>query len=546
MEDILIIDDEPAICKLISEILMVAGFEVRCATSVAEGIQAAYAQAPDLILCDVILSDGTGYELLDAMQRHPGLVGVPFIFVSGGAKSQEDVRRGMISGADDYLAKPFKPRELLEAVEARLRRVRRLNQTIPETDSCFAGSSDQLQKLLTRRDQPYALFAVGLHRFERLLRLFGWQEAEQLVAHVIKRLKTSLGTVSLKAYRGREAHLFYLLLEDAQDPDGLEPLARRLLSSVAAPLRFKEHELHLAANVGLIQGPSATDALRLAELALLRAELRGANGIEVGSAALADALRLDLHWEEELHKALKDGRFELYYQPQFDLKSLNLIGVEALLRLRHPEHGMISPGLFIPVAESCGLMLSIGQWVLETACLQLAEWQARDGVRLKLAVNVSYLQFQQSDFTARVSDGLLQAGLGGDCGLVLELTESVVMHDAQDVVRQLGALKALGLTLAMDDFGTGYSSLATLSRLPFDTLKIDQAFVRGLDSDAIGAIPRAIIEMGHHLGLNILAEGIETEAQLERLRQMGCDQGQGFWYGRPEPAEQVSQRWRQR
>ncbi len=543
MEDILIIDDEPALNQLIADILSLAGFTVRTAETVAEGIRQAYAQAPDLILCDVVLTDGSGYDLLDAMQRNPELAGVPFIFVSGAAKTAEDIRLGMLSGADDYLAKPFKPRDLLAAVEARLQRVRRLHRQQPARVGCFAGNADNLQDQLKQRQSPYVLFTIGLHRFERLNRLFGWQESEQLVAKLVERLIKQLNPYDFKAFCSREAHLFYLLLEEANDALDLDSIARQILTALAVPLHFKEHELHLAANVGLLQGPSEGEPLRLAELALLRAELRGANGIEMGSAALADALRFDLHWEEELHRALKEGRFELHYQPQFDLNSLDLIGAEALLRLRHPEHGMISPALFIPVAESCGLMLPIGQWVLETACRQLANWLKQSHMRLKLAVNVSYLQFQQPDFVSRVSDGLNQAGLLGNSGLVLELTESVVMHDAQEVVRQLGALKALGLTLAMDDFGTGYSSLATLSRLPFDTIKIDQAFVRGLDHESGGAIPKAIIQMGHHLGLSVLAEGIETEGQLERLRQMGCDQGQGYWYGRPEPAEQLSQRW---
>lgn len=549
MEKILVIDDADEIRGMICEVLSLAGYSTCDAEGVKTGIEQAIAHGPDLVLCDVFLGDGNGYQILESLQDHPRLQSVPFIFMSGQAITPEDQRRGMLSGADDYLLKPFKLPELIDTVKARLARARRsAGRAAKELASCYAGSFEALQQrleTLNGRQEAFCLQALGLHRFERFLRLFGWHEADRLVQSLVERLLGQLAGIKPEAYLSHEPHKFYLLWPHAADAQTAASSARHVLESLSRPQPCREHLLHLAAHAGVMLGPSDSPVLR-ADHALHRAELSGPGSVVFFESGMEQELLLNLTWEQELHLALAEQRFELHYQPQFELGSQRLCGVEALLRLRHPQIGMVPPARFIPVAEECGLMGPIGDWVLASACEQVRQWWREDGVLLKLAVNVSQIQFQQRDFASKVADVLKRTGLTSEA-LELEITESVMMQDPEGTLDQLTALRGLGVSLAMDDFGTGYSSLATLSRLPFDVLKIDMAFVRGMSHEAnTQAIPRAITQMGHSLGLRILAEGIETEGQLRTLQGMGCDLGQGYWYSRPLPAAELPAFWRQR
>ena len=544
-ELILVIDDAEAICQLIKDALGLSGYNVISAGGVQAGIEKALAEEPELILCDVVLGDGSGYDVLDALQQDDRLAGVPFIFISGEAIDARDIRRGMSRGADDYLPKPFRLQELLEAVEARLKRARRMADTQLRMARCFAGSFENLGQVLAElsaNETPFCLLAVGLHRFERFLRLFGWQQAEGLIQQMVERLLGQLEGVSPEAYHSHEPDKFYLLWRGEVQPQAARGMVQRVLRCLGQPQDWGEHVLRLGAQAGVVLG-SPTEAATKAEIALHQATAQGPGSVVFFEEGYEQSMRSDLKWEQELHAALEQGWFEIFYQPQFELQTRRLCGAEALLRLRHPQLGMVSPATFIPVAEDCGLMLPIGSWVLETACAQIHDWWQNDGLLLRVAVNVSQIQFQRQDFTEVVAGVLEKTGLPPSA-LELELTESMLMQRPKETLQQLQKLKQLGLSLAMDDFGTGYSSLASLSRLPFDILKIDQSFVFGLDAQPTSqAIPRAITQMGQSLGMKILAEGIESEEHLQWLRQMGCEMGQGFFLGRPQPAQELRQLW---
>jgi EAL domain-containing protein (putative c-di-GMP-specific phosphodiesterase class I) len=249
-----------------------------------------------------------------------------------------------------------------------------------------------------------------------------------------------------------------------------------------------------------------------------------------------------LELETALRHALDRGEFRVHYQPILSLADERVCEVEALIRWAHPERGLVPPGVFIPVAEETGLIVPIGQWVLEHACRQAREWQARRGGDrpLVLSVNLSARQFQHPDLVADIQRALRTTGLEPHL-LKLEVTESVVMHDAASAAAILHQLKALGIQLAIDDFGTGYSSLAYLKRFPVDTLKIDRSFVNGVGQDPQDtAIVQSVIALAQALGLSVTGEGVETEAQLERLRELGCERGQGFLFARPCPPEQLN------
>lgn len=533
---------------MLTETLDIGGYRTLEADGVASGIASAQKNGPDLILCDVVLQDGTGFDILAALKNHSRLQMIPFIFISGEAVTPTDIRKGMLQGADDYLLKPFKLQELLEAVRARLERTRRLAGPAAQSTlaHCFSGSHAALQQLLeelNRQSSPYLLMAIGLHRFERFSRLFGWQQADQVIQTLTERLLNHFEDSIPAVFLSPEPDKFYLLWQTKTQTATALILAQNTLKNLAQPQHWHEHVLHLNAQAGIVLGPDP-DAPEHASLALGQAETKGPGCIVFFEKGMEQPFQLNFKWEQELSLALEKGYFEVFYQPQFDLKTYEITSVEALIRLRHPELGLISPAIFIPIAEESGLMVPIGRWVLETACRQIVQWQAEYGIELKVAVNVSVNQLQQKDFVTLVAETLSNTGISAQ-NLEIELTESLLIKDSVQTLAQLKSLKALGLNLAMDDFGTGYSSLTILNQMPFDLLKIDQAFVHSLFADnGNQAIPRAIIEMGHSLGLKVLAEGIETEEQHQLLLAMGCDLGQGFWFARPMPAEELLLFWK--
>jgi EAL domain-containing protein (putative c-di-GMP-specific phosphodiesterase class I) len=277
--------------------------------------------------------------------------------------------------------------------------------------------------------------------------------------------------------------------------------------------------------------------MKRADLAMYQAKAEGRNSIRFFDPDMQKAINARFAMENELRQALALGQFRLYYQSQVDERS-HVVGAEALIRWQHPVRGIVAPGEFIALAEEAGLIGSIGQWVLETACAQLAAWESRPGFEdLSLSVNVSALQVAMPNFVEQVSAALDRSGTRPG-RLKLELTEGVMLKNADDVVRKMLSLRARDVRFALDDFGTGYSSLSYLKRLPLDQLKIDQSFVRDIlidDNDA--AIAKAVITLAHSLGISVIAEGVETQAQREILALHGCNHFQGYLFSRPVCAE---------
>jgi EAL domain-containing protein (putative c-di-GMP-specific phosphodiesterase class I) len=282
----------------------------------------------------------------------------------------------------------------------------------------------------------------------------------------------------------------------------------------------------------------------MADVAMMVAKRGGQDQYQFYDGDLGENASERLGMLNALHSAVHNEEIFLAYQPQIDLQSGRLVGFEALARWQHPDYGAISPQQFIPIAEDCGLIIPIGNWVLESACSQHACWVSQGLTKGALAVNISAHQFRQADFCDRISEVLSRTGLKPGL-LELEVTEGVVMQGIDQVLDKLNRLRELGVTLAIDDFGTGYSSLNYLKRFPLHRLKIDQSFIRGLPADQeSGAIARAIIQMGHSLGLEILAEGVETTAEEKHLKALGCDAGQGFLYSRPLSADDCEKYFR--
>ncbi|MBK1731623.1 putative bifunctional diguanylate cyclase/phosphodiesterase [Thiococcus pfennigii] len=321
-------------------------------------------------------------------------------------------------------------------------------------------------------------------------------------------------------------------------------MAERIIDALARPLALAGQQLFISASIGIATYPNdGDDVARLmqnCDAALYQARESGGNGYRHYARALSDYARERVMLISDLHRALADDELVLHYQPQVDMRQGRLIGLEALVRWQHPQRGLLGPNRFIRIAEETGLILPLGEWVLRTACVQALAWQA-DGLPFgRIAVNVSGAEIRRRNPVETVAALLEETGLPAD-RLELEVTETVVMDLREEAPAVLAGLKRLGLALAMDDFGTGYSSLAYLKGLPFDTLKIDMSFISGLPDDtASAAIVDAIAALASRLGFKVLAEGVETEAQRRFLLGVGCDLAQGYLFGRPAPAEEIT------
>jgi EAL domain-containing protein (putative c-di-GMP-specific phosphodiesterase class I) len=317
------------------------------------------------------------------------------------------------------------------------------------------------------------------------------------------------------------------------------------------PFHIQGHELSLTASVGIAVYPKdaddATQLLRFADMALTRSKAQGVGKLLLFDRAMHDEVRDRVELEKYLRVALREGQLALHYQSKYRIRGgKEHVGAEALLRWTHPQRGNISPGRFIPIAEETGLIVPIGTWAMTEVCRQVKRWQDRGVGVGRVSVNVSSLQFARPDFVGTVMRAIKGASIPPS-SLELELTESIVMNDVDHVAARLGELRKLGVRVSVDDFGTGYSSLAYLSKLPLDVLKIDRSFVRELDAegtrgDQASAVAQAITSLGHSLGLDVLAEGVETRGQLDRLDHLGCDEVQGFLFAKPVPPGELESR----
>jgi diguanylate cyclase (GGDEF)-like protein/PAS domain S-box-containing protein len=399
----------------------------------------------------------------------------------------------------------------------------------------FLERLEQALARATREQRSIAVLFVDLDNFKLINDSLGHPEGDRLLKEVARRLSACVGTGGTVARFGGDE--FTVLVEDTAA--AAAKLAEQLAHALRAPVVLKARDVFISASIGVALSTagksSAEELLRNADVAMYRAKSSGKNRYAVFAPSMnADALeRLEV--ETDLRRALDAGELRLNYQPIVTLDSGEVHEVEALIRWEHPRRGLVSPAEFIPVAEETGLIVPIGQWVLEQACKQARIWDhdLPDRMPLCISVNLSARQFQHPELVADIRAALERAGLSPH-RLTLEITESAVMQDADAAVATLRALKSIGVRVAIDDFGTGYSSLSYLKLLPVDTLKIDRSFVNGLGQDEQDeAIVRSIVALARALSLSVTGEGIETPAQHDHLRSLGCDRGQGYLFARP-------------
>ncbi|MDP1990671.1 MAG: EAL domain-containing protein [Syntrophales bacterium] len=400
----------------------------------------------------------------------------------------------------------------------------------------------------------FAIIYIGLDNFQRINETLGHSFGDLLLKAVADRLTNSLRRSDFVARsdNGETTNVvsrvggdeFIVLAHDLKQPQNAATASHRLLREISEPFDLNGREVFLTASIGIAlypdDGTDADDLLKNADTALEHAKKEGKDSYQFYSRSMNFAVLEILTMESDLRKALDRNELVLYYQPKVDATTRVVTGMEALIRWVHPDKGLIPPMQFIPLAETSGLIIPIGEFVIRTVCRQIKAWQEAGNKQMSISLNVSGRQFDQQNLIEIVKEALQDTMIPPQC-LELEITESTIMRNPEKAIRTLTELKAMGVGIAIDDFGTGYSSLSYLKRLPLDFLKIDRSFVKGLASDPSDqAIVRATIAMAQSLNLKTIAEGVETEAQMPFLQKHGCDEIQGYLFSRPLPAEEIT------
>ncbi len=548
---VLLVEDSEDEALLLMNELKRAAIGVVCKrVDSAETLNAALNEADwDLVISDHHMP-GFGSEEAYELVRRCGRE-IPFIIYSGQI-AETVALSAMANGVHDFVEKgnvrrllPVIRRELkmVEQTRARVRAENRLHRVVNYDQltglpnrQLFYAQADRL--LADCGGHGAALLFIDVDRFMRINNTFGYAVGDLLVRQVGARLENVVSPRGIVTRMGQDD--FALLDCCATTEEEARLLATRVMEAFAQPFKVEAREFFLTLSIGVCRypedGPDVARLLVNAENAMFLAKRNGRNNCQIYVRELNSASAERLEMETALRHAVRNGELVLHYQPSVHLPAGRIAAVEALVRWVHPERGMIAPDKFIPLADETGIITELGAWVLLEACAQTRRWHEAGFEGLKVSVNVSAVQFRQDDLVQLVEAVLGRTGLPASC-LDLEITETVLMQDADATIATLRELKAMGVSISVDDFGTGYSSLAYLQRFPIDTLKIDKSFMRDITGEGQNAaIVRTVIALAKSLGLESIAEGVETLEQVEFLRAAGCDRLQGYYFSRPLPA----------
>lgn len=385
------------------------------------------------------------------------------------------------------------------------------------------------------------LFLVDLDNFRNINDTLGHKFGDKLLITVSEKIKKFINKKDILCKVGEDEFLIIKNMKGTKEE--VEIFAKEILNHFQGPICIEEHEIYTTVSIGIDiypnNGEDAFSLLRNVDTAMYAAKEKGRNTYEFFNTSIYKEILEKTKLEADLRRAIENDEFELYYQPQMNLKTEKIIGAEALIRWNHPTRGLVSPAYFIPLAESTGLIVSIGKWVIETVCNQYMEWKKKGYDEIVISVNVSSIQLQQKDFIFFIKETLEKYDMKPEL-LNIEITESTLMKSIDSVAEKLKSLKDLGVGVSLDDFGTGYSSLSYLKKLPIDTLKIDKSFVDDVKNGSVEeAITAEIIQLAHKMKIDVVAEGVEEEVQLQVLRVQNCDKIQGYVLSRPLPKEKV-------
>ena len=552
MHKVLLIEDNPGDARLIREMIAEepgAAFELECAERLALGLERLSAGGIGLVLLDLSLPDSMGLETFAKVYAHSPAV--PIIVLTGNDDNNLALA-AVKRGAQDYLVKGRLDRELLlrsmqYAIERKRYQLQLEHQANYDALTGLPNRTllnDRLRQSVygQRLRRAVAVVVIDLDHFKFVNNSLGHATGDRLLKAMAGRLRGMLRDGDTVARLGGDE--FVLILNDQSSEEVIYRAMQRIADELARPLEIDGKELVVTCSAGISlypqDGPDVETLLKNADAAMYRAKEHGRNNFRFFTAEMNERVNERLALESALRRALERRELVLHYQSRVDLATGAISGAEALLRWLHPEWGLVRPARFVPLAEETGLIVPIGEFVLLEACRQTRAWIDAGLAPGLTSVNLSARQFREEGLVRKVSRLLEETGLD-PARLELELTESTVMHDVDVAIATLQGLKSLGISLSVDDFGTGYSSLAYLENLPIDKLKIDRSFVRdivaGADPGEEGVLAQAIISLGHNLGLHVVAEGVETDAQVRFLRKYKCDEVQGFFYGEPvEPA----------
>ncbi|EAZ89036.1 two-component system response regulator [Crocosphaera chwakensis] len=578
LQDILIVDDTIENLRVLSSILTAQGYNVRKATGGHMALKVVKTLPPDLIMLDIMMADLNGYDVCEQLKQNPRTADIPVIFLSALDDVFDKVKAFEMGGVD-YICKPFQMEEVLVRVKNQLalrtaqKEVYQLNtqleKKVQERTQQLQEANDRLQKIalydsltnLANRNSlieelqqslnrikldnnhQFAVLFLDCDRFKIINDSLGHLVGNLLLKKISQALKTIIGKNETLARIGGDE--FAILLSDISGVEQAKELAQNILNLLKKPFYSNSQEIFINVSIGIVLShPDYQDPeniIRDADMAMYKAKSLGRGQYQIFTPEMYDIAQQLLILQTDLYRAVQQEEFTVYYQPIIDLKENKIAGFEALIRWIHPQKGMISPGEFLPLAEETGLICEIGSWVMKEACSQLSQWHEQGFTDLKICINLSAQQLNQSNLVTEI-DGILIKNQLQTNSVKLEITESSMMQDLQTTKVLLGELWQRGIKLSIDDFGTGYSSLSQLQNFPVNTLKIDRCFLKNIggDGENLGLVP-VILSIAEVMTMDVVAEGIETSEQLEQLRKLGCHFGQGFFFAKPLDAETATQ-----
>lgn len=562
MATILVIEDVEALREEIMETLSYEGFDVLGAENGVVGVQIAKTYLPNLIICDIAMPELDGFGTLVALRQEPKTSMIPFIFLTA-MTEKADMRHAMQLGADDYLTKPFTSAELLGAIASRLQKYNSARDHYYDEIRAvgekfeYLSHHDGLTQLPNRilfheslsqailhakiNNKSLALLFLDMDNFNIINNTLGNDIGDQLFIAIAERLKRYTAPCDMVArIQGDE---FALIISDITDTLSIKLETQKILDLLSRPYHLYGHEVFITSSIGISIFPEdhqeVEGLIKNAELAMYYAKTHNRNSYKLYSPDLNVQSSEYMALANSLHRAIDRNEIRVFYQPLVNLKSGKIIGAEALARWQHPDLGLIMPSKFIPVAEKTGLILRLSEVILYSVCEQMRSWRESGIDYGFIAVNLSGQHFRpDNNLIELISKVLQETGTEPD-NLEIELTESIIMQNAEFTIQVLSQLQSIGVKVAIDDFGTGYSSLSYLKHFPVNILKIDRCFIQDITTDRHDAtISLAIIDLAHSLSLQVIAEGVETAEQIQFLKEHDCDQIQGYFFSPPLPASE--------